>query len=188
MYKNTQEDSMIKIEITGNDGIEVSRQLIQMITGLQSPKPEFIRCEDNIGPDGNYSGPSITPTATKRKRKVTENRDVEKDFENVEKLQNGKKDNETTCSEENPEVQEVNEQSEKQPEEIPTNVTEDREIRESTSETKVTLSEIVELAKEKATLVGREKVKNLISTFGVSKISEIPEDKFPEFKEGLETL
>lgn len=179
---------MIKIEITGNDGIEVSRQLIQMITGLQSPKPEFVRCEDNIGPDGHYNGPSMTPQTTKRKRKITENRDVEKDFENVGKSSNEKKDNETTCSEENPEVQEVNEQSEKQPKEIPTNGTEDRETGESTYETKVTLSEIVELAKEKATLVGREKVKDLISTFGVNKISEITEDKLMEFKEGLEAL
>lgn len=166
---------MIKIEITGNDGIEVSRQLIQMITGLQQPKTG---CEDNIGSEAPKT----------RKRKAVENRDVEKDFGNVEKLSDGKKDNETTCPEENPEVQEVNEQSEKQPEEIPTNGPEDRENGESTSEIKVTLSEIVELAKEKATLVGREKVKDLISTFGVSKISEIPEDKFPEFKEGLETL
>ena len=178
---------MIKIEITGNDGIEVSEQLIQMITGLQQPKPEFIKCEDNIGPDGHYYGPLITRT-TKRKRKVTESRDVEKDFENVEKLQDGKKDNERICSEENPEVRKVNEQSEKQSEKIPTNGTEDRGTGEYTSETKVMLSEIVELAKEKATLVGREKVKDLISTFGVSKISEIPEDKFPEFKRELEML
>lgn len=179
---------MVKIEITGNNGTEVSEQIIQMVVALQQPKSEFIKCEDNIGSDGHYSGPSMTPATTKRKRKVTENRDVEKDFENVEKSPDGKKDHETTRSEENSEVQEVNESSEKQSEEIPTNGPKNRETGESTSETKVTLSEIVELAKEKATLVGREKVKDLISTFGVSKISEIPEDKFPEFKEGLETL
>jgi len=55
-------------------------------------------------------------------------------------------------------------------------------------EKKYTVTEVLEITKETAVKVGREKVIALIKKYGATKASDVPEDKFSEFIDALGKL